>query len=108
MLAGAACILHWWARGLDEEAEREEQTMAGRSEEIKGGLKEGLGKLTGDDALEAEGSGQKKAGEAQRKASGAFTEAKGNVKSAVGDAIDSPTMEAEGEADKLRGKAERA
>ena len=82
--------------------------MGGRSEEIKGGLKEGLGKLTGDDALEAEGSAQQESGEAQRKASGAFNEAKGNVKGAVGDLVDSPSMQAEGEADKLRGKAERA
>jgi len=82
--------------------------MAGRSEEIKGGLKEGLGKLTGDDALEAEGATQKEAGRAERKTSGALHEAKGSIKGAVGDLIDSPTMEAEGETEKLRGKAERA
>ena len=82
--------------------------MAGRSEELKGGLKEGLGKLTGDEALEAEGKGQKQTGRVQRKASGAVGEAVGNVKSAVGDALDSPTLQAEGEVDKARGKAERA
>ena len=36
--------------------------MAGRSDELKGGFKEGLGKLTGDEAHEAEGTGQKQAG----------------------------------------------
>ncbi len=82
--------------------------MGGRSEEIKGGLKEGLAKLTGDDALEAEGATQKETGEAERKASGTMHEAKGGIKSAVGDLIDSPSLEAEGEADRLRGKAERA
>jgi uncharacterized protein YjbJ (UPF0337 family) len=82
--------------------------MSGRSDEIKGGLKQGLGKLTGDEALEAEGAGQKEAGKARRKTSGAAREAKGTVKSKVGDMIDSPTMEAEGEADRMRGKAERA
>jgi uncharacterized protein YjbJ (UPF0337 family) len=82
--------------------------MSGRSEELKGGLKQGLGKLTGDEALEAEGSAEKESGRSQRKASGAFHEAKGGVKSGVGDLIDSPSLEAEGEAERLRGKAERA
>ena len=82
--------------------------MAGRSEELKGGLKEGLGKLTGDEALETEGKGQKAAGRAGRKASGAVRGAVGGLKSAAGDAIDSPTLQAEGEADKLRGKVDRA
>ena len=81
--------------------------MAGRSEELKGGLKEGLGKLTGDEALESEGKGQKKVGRAERKVGGAVKEAAGGLKSAVGDAIDSPTLQAEGEADKLRGKVDR-
>ena len=71
--------------------------MAGRSDEIKGGLKEGLGKLTGDDALEAEGAVQRKPVEPVARSSGTLHEAAGTVKRAVGDAIDSPTMEAEGE-----------
>jgi uncharacterized protein YjbJ (UPF0337 family) len=82
--------------------------MAGRADEIKGGLKEVAGKLTGDDGLEAEGKAQKTAGKAERKTSGAFHEAKGSVKSGIGDMIDSPTLEAEGEAEKLGGKVERA
>ena len=82
--------------------------MAGSGKELKGGLKEGLGKLTGDDALEAEGATQKESGQAERKTSGALTEAKGGIKGAVGDLINSPSMQAEGETDKLRGKMERA
>ena len=82
--------------------------MAGRMNEIKGGLKEAAGKVTGDEGLEAEGATQKAAGKAERKSSGAFHEAKGSVKKGVGDMIDSPTLEAEGEAEKLGGKAERA
>ena len=82
--------------------------MSGRTEEFKGGLKEGLGKLTGNESLEAEGQAQKSAGRAQRKTSGALHEAKGSVKSGVGDLIDSPTLEAQGEAERMRGKAERA
>lgn len=82
--------------------------MSGRGEEIKGGLKEGLGKLTGDDGLEAEGAAQKQAGRTERKMSGAATEAGGTVKKGLGKLIDSPTLTAEGEADRIRGKAERA
>jgi uncharacterized protein YjbJ (UPF0337 family) len=82
--------------------------MSGRKDEMVGGLKQGLGKLTGDDGLEAEGAAQKNMGKAERKTSGAFHEAKGSVKKGVGDLIDSPTLEAEGEAEKLRGKVERA
>lgn len=82
--------------------------MAGRANEIKGGLKEAAGKLTGDEGLEAEGATQKAAGKAERKTSGAYHEVKGSIRSGVGDMIDSPTLEAEGEAEKLGGKIERA
>jgi uncharacterized protein YjbJ (UPF0337 family) len=82
--------------------------MAGRKNEVVGGIKQGLGKLTGDDALEAEGAAQKNMGKAERHSAGAAHETKGNVKKAVGDMLDSPTLEAEGEAERLRGRAERA
>jgi uncharacterized protein YjbJ (UPF0337 family) len=82
--------------------------MSGRKDEMMGGLKQGLGKLTGDEGLEAEGAAQKNMGTAERKTSGAFREAKGSIKQGVGDLIDSPTLEAEGAAEKVRGKVERA
>lgn len=82
--------------------------MSGRSDELMGGLKKGLGKLTGDEALEAEGEAQKTSGKARRKASGAAHEVKGTVKRGAGKLLDSPTLQAEGEADRLRGRAERA
>jgi uncharacterized protein YjbJ (UPF0337 family) len=66
--------------------------MAGRSDEIKGGIKQGLGKLSGDDALETEGAAQKETGRAKRKAGGAMREAGGNLKTAAGDLLDSPTL----------------
>jgi uncharacterized protein YjbJ (UPF0337 family) len=82
--------------------------MAGTKDEMKGGIKQGLGKLTGDEALEAEGAMQKTSRRAARKSSGAAHEMKGNIKKAAGDLLDSPTLQAEGEADKVRGKIERA
>jgi len=82
--------------------------MAGAKDEFMGGVKKGVGKLTGDEALETEGEIQQTGGRASRKMSGAGHELKGNVKKGVGDLVDSPTLEAEGEAEKVRGKVERA
>jgi uncharacterized protein YjbJ (UPF0337 family) len=82
--------------------------MTGRKDEFVGGVKQGLGKMTGDEALEAEGTAQKQSGEAKRKMAGAGREVKGNVKKAAGDLLGSPTLKAEGEADKAAGKIERA
>ena len=82
--------------------------MTGRKDEFVGGIKEGLGKVTGDEALEAEGDAQQNAGKAERKMSGASREVKGNVKKAAGGLLGSPTLKAEGEADKIAGKIERS
>jgi uncharacterized protein YjbJ (UPF0337 family) len=82
--------------------------MAGKKNEVVGGIKQGLGKMTGDEALEAEGAAQKDMGRAERRSAGAAHEVKGNVKKAAGKLLDSPTLQAEGEGDRLRGKAERA
>ena len=82
--------------------------MTGRKDELVGGVKQGLGKLTGDEALEAEGTAQKTSGEAQRKMAGAGREVKGNIKKAAGELLHSPTLKAEGEADKIAGKVERS
>ena len=82
--------------------------MAGTKDEMVGGIKQGLSKLTGDEGLEAEGAIQKTGGRAARKTTGAAHEIKGNVKKAAGDLLDSPTLQAEGEVDKVRGKVERS
>ena len=82
--------------------------MTGRKDEMVGGLKQGFGKMTGDEGLEAEGAAQKNMGKAKRMGSGAFHEAKGSVKKGAGKVIGSPTLEAEGKAEKLGGKVERA
>ena len=78
--------------------------MAGVGDELKGGVKQGLGKLTGDETLEAEGSAQKNVGEAGRKVDGKVNETKGSVKSGAGDVLDSPTLKGEGIIDKAKGK----
>ncbi|MGE3269155.1 MAG: CsbD family protein [Chloroflexota bacterium] len=82
--------------------------MTGRKDEFVGGIKKGLGKMTGDEGLEAEGTAQKESGEAKRKMSGAATEMKGNIKKGAGDLLDSPSLKAEGEADRVAGRVERS
>lgn len=82
--------------------------MSGKKDEVMGGIKQGLGQMTGDEALETEGAAQKNAGRGKRKMSGAGHEIKGNLKKAAGDLLDSPTLQAEGEADRVRGRIERS
>ena len=82
--------------------------MTGKKDEVAGGIKQGLGKLTRKKGLEAEGAAQKDSGRARRKMGGAAREVKGDVKKGAGDLLDSPTLQAEGEADKVRGRVERA
>ena len=82
--------------------------MSGHKNEMLGGIKEGLGKLTGDEALQAEGTAQKSAGRGERKADGAMHEVKGNLKKGAGKLLDSPTLQAEGEAERTAGRIQRS
>src|SRR5215210_1480090 len=82
--------------------------MSDRMDELKGNLKEGAGKLTGNERMEAEGDTQADTAKAKREAKGAAREAGGSLKEAAGKLVGSERTEAEGKADKLRGKSERA
>lgn len=82
--------------------------MGAKKDEFMGGVKEGLGKLTGNDTLEAEGTAQKKSGETRRKAGGAMHEMSGSLKKGAGKVLGSPTLKAQGEAEKVQGKLERS
>jgi uncharacterized protein YjbJ (UPF0337 family) len=81
--------------------------MSDRMDELKGNVKEGVGKLTGNERLEAEGDAQADTAKARRETKGAMRQAGGKVKEAVGDLTGNDRLEAEGEADQLRGKADR-
>jgi uncharacterized protein YjbJ (UPF0337 family) len=85
-----------------------ERLMSDRMDELKGNLKEGAGKLTGDERLEAEGDAQATGAKARRETKGAAREVAGKVKEGVGKLTDNERLEAEGKADSLRGKAEQA
>lgn len=82
--------------------------MAGRMDEVKGSVKDAVGKATGDEGLQAEGKTQQAAGKAERETKGAANQVVGNVKDAVGDATGNERLEAEGEAQRLKGKSQSA
>ena len=81
--------------------------MGDRLDELKGNVKEGFGKLTGNERLEAEGDSQADAAKARRKTKGAMRQAGGKVKKAVGQLIGNERLEAEGKVDDLRGQADQ-
>ena len=81
--------------------------MGDRLDELKGNVKEGFGKLTGNERLEAEGDVQADAARARRKTKGTLQQAGGKVKETMGDLIGNDRLETEGKADQLRGRANR-
>lgn len=81
--------------------------MSDRIDELKGNVKEGLGKLTGNRRLEAEGEAGSDAARAKRKTKGALREAGGAVKEGFGKLTGDEATQAEGTPEKLRGKAEQ-
>ena len=79
--------------------------MGERMDELKGNVKGGVGKLTGDEQTEAEGRGEAQSARAERKTKGAFLETGGSLKEGAGDLLGNEQMEAEGKADRLKGEA---
>jgi uncharacterized protein YjbJ (UPF0337 family) len=81
--------------------------MGERIDELKGTVKKGLGTLTGNTRLEAEGTMQTGVARAKRKTKGALREAGGAVREGLGKLTGNLATQARGTAGKLRGKAER-
>jgi uncharacterized protein YjbJ (UPF0337 family) len=81
--------------------------MGDRIDEAKGNIKEGVGKLTGNEELEAEGAVDSEAARAQRNVKGVGNQVAGSVKSAAGELTGDARLRAEGEADRLKGDTQR-
>ncbi len=81
--------------------------MSERADELKGNLKEGVGKITGNERLEAEGDAEAKGAKARRETKGTLRQAGGTLKEGIGKLTGDEATEAEGKADRLRGKTER-
>ena len=88
------------------------ERVKGAAEEFKGNIKKGVGDLTNNEQMEAEGEAERLKGQARQDAAkaaeytkGVGEELKGNLKKGAGDLIDDEQMEAEGEAERLKGQA---
>jgi uncharacterized protein YjbJ (UPF0337 family) len=90
----------------------ESKRAEGKAEEIGGKIKKGIGKIIGNEQMEAEGIVKEKKGEAKQEAAKAAERTKGKieeivgaVKNRVGAVIDNEQMQAEGRAKELKGEA---
>lgn len=86
--------------------------IEGKGEEIGGRIQAGIGKLVGDERMQAAGLKHQVAGKAKQEAAkgaartkGKVQEAIGAVKGGVGAALGNPRLEAEGRAQELEGEA---
>lgn len=82
--------------------------MGDRTKELKGNVKQGVGKMVGDDEMRAEGAAEKNEARTSRKMKGAGNSVKGTVKEGVGKMTGDESMRSEGMADRMKGKAQRA
>ena len=76
-------------------------------DELKGNVKEGIGKVTGDSEMQAEGRAEHDSAEASRKMKGTAKEVKGRVEEGLGNMSGSEDMREQGTADRLKGKIDR-
>jgi uncharacterized protein YjbJ (UPF0337 family) len=81
--------------------------MSDRTDELKGHVKEGWGKLTGNERTEAEGRAEADKAKAMRETKGALEQTGGSVKEGMGKVAGDERLEAEGKADRLGGKAKQ-
>ena len=80
--------------------------MSGSADEVKGGLQEGVGKLIGNEKLEAKGHAQKTKGKIKRRAGALPKEVKGTAKEAAGKVTGNIDLEYEGKAQAKAGRAQ--
>jgi uncharacterized protein YjbJ (UPF0337 family) len=93
---------------MDENKER----TKGKLEELGGNIKQGFGKLTGNEDMEAEGHAQERRGEERQaraktigRTKGIAQETKGHLKQGLGNLAGNELLEAEGKVDELQGEA---
>jgi uncharacterized protein YjbJ (UPF0337 family) len=81
--------------------------MGERFDEVKGNMKEGVGKMTGDRDMQAEGRTEHDVAKAKRETKGAANEVKGRAKEGLGKITGDDEMRARGTADRIKGETER-
>jgi uncharacterized protein YjbJ (UPF0337 family) len=82
--------------------------MGDRLDEMKGNLKEGAGKVTGDEQTEAEGRGEATMAHGKREVKGAADKATGKVEEGIGRLTGDESERARGAGSDVKGDAERA
>jgi len=81
--------------------------MGDRMDEAKGNLKEGVGKVTGNDSMEAEGRAEHESATARREVKGAGNQIKGSVEEGLGKVTGDDETRARGTADRIKGDTQR-
>ena len=81
--------------------------MPGRMDEMKGAVKETVGKAVGNDRMHAEGKSERVTNTAARETEGSADQLKGNVKMAAGKLVGNERLHAEGQADDLKGSVKK-
>jgi uncharacterized protein YjbJ (UPF0337 family) len=81
--------------------------MAERTDELKGNMKEGLGKVTGNTDKQAEGKAEHDTAKASRETKGVANQVKGSVEERVGKLTGDESTEAHGTSDRLKGDTQR-
>jgi uncharacterized protein YjbJ (UPF0337 family) len=81
--------------------------MSERIDEAKGNIKEGVGKVTGNRDMEAEGKAEHDAATTKRQVKGATNQVKGSVEEGLGKVTGDDETQARGTADRLKGDAQR-
>jgi uncharacterized protein YjbJ (UPF0337 family) len=81
--------------------------MDDRMQEMKGNVKKGVGKVTGDEELEAEGEVEHDSARAARKAKGLGNQVKGHAEEGLGKVTGDEELRTRGLADRVKGDAER-
>jgi uncharacterized protein YjbJ (UPF0337 family) len=76
-------------------------------DETKGNLKEGVGKITGNRDMEAEGRAESDTAHARREVKGAGNQVKGKVEEGLGRVTGDDETRARGTADRLKGDTQR-
>ena len=81
--------------------------MPGRMDEMKGAVKEKMGKAVGNERMQSEGAAERTTNKAARETEGAADQMKGNVKMAAGKLVGNKRLHAEGQTDDVKGSVKR-
>ncbi len=82
--------------------------MNERFDEMKGNIKEGAGKMTGNTEMEAEGRTERDTAKAKREIKGTANQMKGSAEEGLGKVTGDEEVRARGIADRLKGESDRA